>query len=148
MIWDLRRELDLLCRQIVGQLIILIKQLVYEAVSMCADKYSRIRSNMVIDTQWTVEESPQTEIKRSWFYKNTRKSQVRATSVTKTTPDCRHLHHHRSANKKLLCMKDNKSIILDLNTIKTIIPLPIPKTDKFFQNLLSSNNDITAWHTQ
>ena len=65
MIWDLRKELDLLYRQIVDQQTTLIKQLVYEAVSMCADKYLRTRSNMVIDTLWTAEESPQTEIKRS-----------------------------------------------------------------------------------
>ena len=64
MIWDLKKELDLLFRQIVDQQTTLIKQLVYEAVSMCADKCLRIRSNMVIDTQWTAEESPQTEIKR------------------------------------------------------------------------------------
>ena len=64
MIWDLKKELDLLFKQIVDQQTTLIKQLVYEAVSMCGDKYLRIRSTLVIDTQWTVEESQQTEIKR------------------------------------------------------------------------------------
>ena len=64
MIWDLKKELDLLFKQIVDQQTTLIKQLVYEAVSMCGDKYLGIRSNLVIDTQWTAEESQQTEIKR------------------------------------------------------------------------------------